>query len=75
MKQNVTFVKKDKKKLAKDKNYWKVGQHRHFTFKYRDTAHNVFNLRFNVPREILVLLHNGSNYDYYFIIKKLANDF
>ena len=72
MKQNVTFVKKDKKKLAKDKNYRKVGQHCHFTCKYRGTVHSVFNLRFNVPKEILVLLHNGSNYDYHYIIKNNA---
>ena len=28
-----------------------------------------------MPNEIPVVLHNGSNYDYHFIIKELANDF
>ena len=32
-------------------------------------------LRFNVPNEIPVVFHNGSNYDYHFIIKKLVNEF
>ena len=32
-------------------------------------------LRFNVPNEIPAVFHNGSNYDYHFIIKKLVNEF
>ena len=28
----------------------------------------------NVPNEIPVVFHNGSNYDYHFIIKELANE-
>ena len=32
-------------------------------------------LRFNVPNEIPVVFHNGLNYDYHFIIKKLVNEF
>ena len=28
-----------------------------------------------MPNEIPVVFHNGSNYDYHFIIKKLANEF
>ena len=38
-------------------------------------ALSICNLKFNVPNEILVVFHNGSNYDYYFIIKELANQF
>ena len=30
---------------------------------------------FNVPNEILLVFHNGSNYDYHFIMKELANEF
>ena len=41
----------------------------------RHTAHSICNLKFNVPNEILVVFHNGSNYDYHFIIKELANQF
>ena len=28
-----------------------------------------------MPNEIPVVFHNGSNYDYYFIIKELVRDF
>ena len=28
-----------------------------------------------MPNEIFVVFHNGSNYDYHFIIKELANEF
>ena len=47
--------------LAKDKNYHKVRYHCQFTGKYRRVAHSICNLRFNVPNEIPVVFHNGSN--------------
>ena len=62
-------------KNAKDKNYRKVRDHVHHTGKYRGAAHSIYNLKFYVPNEILVVSHNGSNYDYHFIIKELANEF
>ena len=37
------------KNLTKDKNYWKVKGYYHFTGKYRDAAHTVCKLRFDVP--------------------------
>ena len=30
---------------------------------------------YNTPREIPVVFHNGSSYDYHFIIKGLAEEF
>ena len=63
------------KKFANDKNYNKVRDHCHFVGKYRDAAHSICNLKFHVPNEISVVFHNGSNYDYHFIIKELANVF
>ena len=41
----------------------------------RGAAHSVCNLKFYLPKEISVVFHNGSNYDYHFIIKELANEF
>ena len=61
------------KKLANDKNYQQVRDHCHFTGKYRCAAHSICNLRLNVSHEIPVVFYNGSNYDYHFIIKELAN--
>ena len=33
------------------------------------------NLRYKVPKNIPVIFHNGSTYDYHFIIKELASEF
>ena len=56
------------------KKYHKVKDHCHDTRKYRGAAHDVCNLRYKTPKEILVLFHNGSTYDS-FIIKELAEEF
>ena len=56
------------------KNY-KVRDHCHYTGKYRGAAHNICNLRYKVPKEITVVFHNGSIYDYHFIIKELVKEF
>ena len=53
----------------------KVRDHCHYTGKYRSAAHNICNLRYKIPKEIPVVFHNGSTYDYYFIIKNLAEEF
>ena len=49
--------------------------HCHYTGKYRGAAHDICNLRYKTPKEIPVVFHNGSTYDYHFIIKKLAEKF
>ena len=46
-----------------------------FHRQYRAAAHNTFNLRYKIPKNIPVIFHNGSTYDYHFIIKKLACEF
>ena len=45
------------------------------TGKYRGAAHSICNLRYKIPREIPVVFHNGSAYDYHFIIRQLAKEF
>ena len=59
-------------KQAKDKKYRKVNDHCHYTGKYRGAAHNKCNLKYSFPKEIPMVFHNGSNYDYHFTIKELA---
>ena len=62
------------KKFCDDKNkkseydlYHKVRDHCHYT---RGAAHNICNLRYNVPKKVLIVFHNGL--PYHFAIKKLA---
>ena len=43
--------------------------------KNRGAAHNICNLRCRIPKEIPIVFHNGSAYDYYFIIKELVKEF
>ena len=35
----------------------------------------IYNLRYNVPKKIPIVFHNGSTYDYHFVTKKLAEEF
>ena len=67
-----------KKRFSTDtstKKYHKVRDHCHYTGKYRGAAHDICNLRYKIPKEIPVVFHNGSTYDYCFIIKELAEEF
>ena len=66
--------KRFSKKFAKVTNYRRARDHYHFTCKCREEAHGICNLNLNVPSEISVF-YSGSNYDYHFIIKELANQF
>ena len=59
----------------KFKLYKKVREHCHFTGKFRGAAHSICNLHYQVHQEIPVKIHNGSKYDYHFIIKELAEEF
>ena len=43
--------------------------------KYRGTVHNICNLRYKIPKEIPIVFHNGSTYDYHFIIKERVKEF
>ena len=55
-----------------NKEMRKVRDHYHYTGKYRGAAHIKCNV---IVKEIPVLFHNGSVYDYHFIIKYLARKF
>ena len=55
--------------------YHKVRDHCHYTGKFRGAAHNICNLQYKVIKKIPIVFHNGSTYDYHFIIKKLAEEF
>ena len=53
----------------------KVRDHCHYTGKYRGAAHSNCNLKYRTTKKIPVVFHNGSTYDYHFIIKQLAREF
>ena len=72
-KQKICYI--CKKEFNNDKKNYKVRDHCHYTGKYRGAAHNICNLRYKVPKEIPIVFHNGSTYDYHFIIKELVKEF
>ena len=59
----------------KDKKYCKFRDHCHYKREYRGAAHSICNLRDSSPKKITIVFYNGSNYDYHFIIKELAEEF
>ena len=79
-KQKVCYI--CKKEFSTDENdkyafklHRKVRDHCHYTGKFRGAAHSICNLRYKTPKEIPVVFHNGSTYDYHFKINKLAKEF
>ena len=74
--QKICYIcKKEFSTDNKDKKYHTVRDHCHYTGKYRGAAHSNCNLNYKIPKEIQVVFHNGSTYDYHFIIKQLARQF
>ena len=76
-KQRICYV--CEKKFCDDKNkkkeydlYHKVRDHCHYA---GGAAHNICNLKYHVPKTIPIVFHNGSAYDYHFVVKKLAEEF
>ena len=58
--------------MLKIKKYSKVRDDSLYTGEYRCAARNICNLKYRAPKEITIVFHNGSNYDYHFIIKELV---
>ena len=65
----------DENENDKNKKYRKVKDHCHYTGKFRGAAHNSCSLRYKILKEIPIIFHNGSTYDYHFIIKQLVEEF
>ena len=75
-KQKVCYIcKKEFDPDDSNKKHHKVKDHCRYTGKYRGAAHNICNLKYRIPKEIPLVFHNGSTYDYHFIIKKLVKEF
>ena len=71
----LTYVKNDFSTDDDSKKYQKVRDHCHYTREFRGAAHSICNLRYKTPKEIPVVFHNGSTYDYHFIIDQLEKEF
>ena len=69
MKKSIFYDKKLEKRF---KLYKKIRDHCQYTGKFRGAARCIYNLRYKVPHEIAIKIHNGSKYDCHLIIKKLA---
>ena len=72
----ILILKKNfKMNIWKIKKYRRVRDHCHYSREYRGAAHKIRHLKYNVPKKISIVFHNGSYYDYHFIVKELAEEF
>ena len=71
----VCYICKKQKKISTDKKYCKVRDHYHYTGQQRGAVHSICNLRYEIPKEIPIVFHNGSTYDYRLMIRHLAKEF
>ena len=73
----ICYICKEKfeNEYGKDKKYWKVRDHCHYTRKYRGDAHGICNLKYSILKKIPIAFQNGPNYDYDFIQKVLTEEF
>ena len=66
------------KKFSTDddnKTYHKIKDHCYYSGKYKRAAHVVCSKKCKIPKEIPIIFHSGSTYDYHFITKELAKEF
>ena len=76
MQKLVIYVKKNLKvNILKIKNIVKLVTIVIVQVNCRGTAHSICSWKYSVPKEIPIVFHNGSNYDYYFILKQLVEEF
>ena len=74
-KQKVCCICKKGFSTDDSKRYQKVRDDCHYTGKCRGAARSICNLQYKTPKEIPAVFHNGSPYNYHFIIKQLTKEF
>ena len=68
-----TYVKKiSTNNYDDDNNYEKVKNHCNYTGKLREAAHKYLQFKMQNTKKTPIVFHNGSAYDYHFIINQLA---
>ena len=72
----ICYISKEKfeNKYLKDKKYRKVRDHCHYTGECGSAAYSIWNLKYIESKKIYIAFHNGSDYDYHFIIRELAEE-
>ena len=50
--------------MLKIKRYCKVRDYCHYTGEYRSAANSICNLKYCKPKELPIVFHNGSNYEF-----------
>ena len=58
-----------------DKNFLKLEIIFDYGGEYRGPTNRICKLKYSVTKKIPIVIHNGSNYDYHFIIKELQEEF
>ena len=76
--QKICYICKGKFCTDKDNEHYtnrkNVKDHCHYTREFRGAAHSICNLRYKVPKEIPIIIHNAS-YETHFILNQLAIEF
>ena len=54
-----------KNKYAKNEKYCKVRYHYHYAGEYKRAVYSICNSKYNVPKEVLIVFHNGFNTQYW----------
>ena len=74
---NICYICKEKfeDEFIKDKKYREVRDHFHDTSEHRGSVLSICNLMYRVPKYIPIIFHDGSNYDYHFVIKEIVQEF
>ena len=73
--EDATYCHIYKKVFGNKKKHRKVRDHDHYTGKYRAAAHSICNLHYSARKDIPVLFHNHTNYNFNLIITELAEKF
>ena len=73
--EKTTYCHICKKVFGANKKHGKVYDYDCYTGNYRGAAHSICKLVYSSQKDIPVLFHNGSNYDFNLIIAELAKEF
>ena len=69
------YLKTIENNMGKKKKNCKVRDNCNYTVEYSGAAHSICNWKYSLPKNNPIDFHNGLDYDYLFIINKLAEEF